>query len=128
MATEEEVHAALVMLREHYKQPVLPINEYCSALDTWLACIQALNAEGPQAGQGASHYELQGESYYEVLDEIRIDIAKSNLLGRLLYGGENLRTMPCPQHKGHWSGYQEDCPLGCGMTGWLPNTPQQPPI
>lgn len=44
-------------------------------------------------------------------------VCKSNYLARRLYGGEVHRTIPCPIHKGYWSG------LGvcvCHMTGWLP--------
>lgn len=58
---------------------------------------------------------------------LRVAIRKSNLLYRLLYGGEPLRTQPCPEHQGVWSGIgtpdKPDCPHGCGFTGWLPNPP-----
>jgi hypothetical protein len=58
-------------------------------------------------------------------------IAKSNLLYRLLYLGERLRTEPCPRHRGVWSGYKDSAPfcdcqylesgtVGFDVTGWLP--------
>lgn len=54
------------------------------------------------------------------------DVGKSCLLGRMIYGGEELRTRACPIHEGHWSGCSPDpCPAGCNyginVTGWLPN-------
>ena len=54
------------------------------------------------------------------------DVGKSCLMGRLIYGGEELRTRPCPVHHGHWSGCSPElCPGGCNYginwTGWLPN-------
>jgi hypothetical protein len=54
------------------------------------------------------------------------DVGKSCLLGRMIYGGEDLRTRPCPLHGGRWSGCTpEACPGGCNyginVTGWLPN-------
>jgi hypothetical protein len=60
---------------------------------------------------------------------IRLSISKSNLLWRLMYGGEEIRTRPCPIHKGKWSGCNlaEDtackglCMSGHNVTGWLPN-------
>ncbi len=51
---------------------------------------------------------------------INLRVRKSNCLGRMLYSGEDLRTEKCPEHKGHWSGYNSQCELGCQMTGWLP--------
>lgn len=55
-----------------------------------------------------------------------LDVGKSCLLGRMIYGGEELRTRPCPVHKGMWSGCSPNaCAAGCGygmnITGWLPN-------
>jgi len=58
---------------------------------------------------------------------MRIDIRKSNLLGRLLYAKEPLRTRLCPLHKGHYNGeamFFEKCPHLCDGTGWLRERPQ----
>ena len=52
-----------------------------------------------------------------------IAVQKSNLLARTIYGGEPVRTTPCPVHAGTWSGLEPldaPCPHGCGYTGWLP--------
>lgn len=49
-------------------------------------------------------------------------IHKSNLLARLLYSGEKLRTKKCPEHKGKWSGIEWSdtvCPHKCQLTGWV---------
>jgi hypothetical protein len=58
-----------------------------------------------------------------LMDGFAIDIHKSDLLYRLIYCGEKLRTEQCPEHKGEWSGLEHPdhrCPHGCGLTGWLP--------
>lgn len=58
---------------------------------------------------------------------LRLKIRKSCLLDRLIHCGEELRTVPCPEHKGKWSGCHFDpcphgCSIGCGCTtGWLPS-------
>jgi hypothetical protein len=54
-------------------------------------------------------------------------IAKSCLLDRLIYGGEQLRKEICPTHKGQWSGCNIsgektcECQHDTCITGWLPN-------
>lgn len=61
---------------------------------------------------------------------IRLAISKSNLLHRLFYGGEDLRTEECPIHKGKWSGCKLPkemeckgvCADGFNVTGWLKPT------
>lgn len=132
-AQAEEMLRALA---EYYREPVMPIRQYCNALETWAACIQMNNGlrpsmvpEGfamPQRGDG------HGVSYVAILQGMLTDIRKSNLLYRLLYRGQVLRKRPCPQHRGHWSGWSnEPCPHGCSdgmnVTGWLPETAVEPP-
>lgn len=62
----------------------------------------------------------------ENLPPILTSIHKSNLLARMIYGGEALRERRCPIHDGRWSGYGW-CSAGCSthpdpnITGWLPN-------
>lgn len=65
----------------------------------------------------------------EAASVLQIPIAKSNLLHRLIYIGEPLRTKKCPEHQGRWSGcdwnFDEDkpvceCTSGLNITGWLP--------
>ena len=55
---------------------------------------------------------------------VMLAVWKSCLLDRLIYGGEELRTVPCPIHKGQWSRcHIELCPEGCNFgssyTGWV---------
>lgn len=69
------------------------------------------------------HTLMRMKSWNETLSSVELSIRKSALLARLIYGGEKLRTQKCPQHKGHWSGLEHpdnQCPHGCGLTGWLP--------
>ena len=126
-AQAEELLRALA---EFYREPVMPISRYCNALETWVGCIQMNNGlypsgmrpEGfamPDRGDG------HGASYVAILPGMLKDLRKSNLLYRLLYRGQPLRKRPCPQHRGHWSGWSKDpCPHGCSdgmnLTGWLP--------
>jgi hypothetical protein len=75
-----------------------------------------------------THYEEACERVGWVFTQI----AKSCLLWRLIYDGQELRTVPCPVHEGHWSGCAwpekpEDvcaCMDGSNVTGWLPNEPK----
>lgn len=85
----------------------MQIPEYCEVFRTWMRCIR----EGPSAGE---HRDL-----IEALSLVELAIAKSSLLWRLLCGEETLRTVPCPVHKGVWSGIGSP-PCGCHNTGWLP--------
>ena len=71
------------------------------------------------------------ERLSETVGQVFLQIQKSNLLWRLIYGGQELRTTPCPEHKGKWSGcmWPKDekdvcaCMDGCNVTGWLPDPP-----
>jgi hypothetical protein len=76
--------------------------------------------ETPKEGQLGEllHFE---EAAYQV-ERTFLGIHKSNLLARLLYAGEKLRTKKCPEHKGHWSGIEWSdtvCPHKCQLTGWI---------
>ena len=99
-----ELESMLTRLRRHYGEPVMPVSQYCQAFKTWL--------------------EVGANQWGRVLDEDKISglmtaILKSNLLARLIYGGEKLRTQACPLHSGTWVGIGE-CPHGCDKTGWIP--------
>lgn len=74
----------------------------------------------------ARHRDLQTlqeyENYADHVDFVFLQITKSSMLGRLLYGAEKLRTVKCPIHDGKWSGIEHPdhvCPHHCGMTGWV---------
>lgn len=116
--TPEQAEAMLKRLSRHFRQPVLPIRRYCDAL-----CLYA-DILSEQCAPGRSEHP-RGEGYVHLLQGTIRDIRKSNLLARLLYAREKLRTRPCPEHKGQWSGIDE-CPYGCGSTGWLPEPENRP--
>lgn len=97
--------------------PTMHVNQYCNALDTWLGALEAALAREP-ADEVLKDLVVAAR-------RVKLAVTKSNLLYRLIYLGQRLRTRPCPEHKGHWSGYSEQpCPHGCSsgldVTGWLP--------
>lgn len=98
--TEAEAQDLIRQLEEHYGEPVQPVSAYCHAFKTWADTVAHL---------------------IPAVRGIEISVTKSNLLARLIYGKERLRTTPCPEHKGHWSGLFIECE--CQGTGWLPNKP-----
>jgi len=68
------------------------------------------------------------EDLEEAISYTFMQITKSSLLGRLIYGGEKLRTEMCPIHKGHWSGLEwpdKPCLHRCQMTGWIQEAEDQ---
>ena len=97
--------------------------DVCNAIAQWAEVAGVTTAAGPGA----------------------LAVAKSDLLNRLIYGGEaGPSRTPCPVHKGVWSGYQDGWPgetdpkpeqqawwdAGCRcathrgsrmMTGWNPD-------
>lgn len=86
-------------------------SKFCANLRAWRNAIDAAT-------------ERKGEWTREQLAEIDLVflwITKSDLLNRLVYKGEKVRTRMCPKHKGRWCGLpSEPPPCGCGLTGWLP--------
>lgn len=112
----------LARLSEHYGEPVKPIGEYCEAFRTWQVAI-----EDAYERETKPHLKVEFEAMVRDIGNTRLHIAKSNLLARLLYAGEELRTEPCPIHNGHWSGcaWGDDrcphCMSGDNVTGWVPN-------
>lgn len=104
--TDEQAAQMLARLADHFGEPVMPVSRYCDALRTWSRCMLERHGYASRAGRAVAYVELQ--------------IRKSNLLARLIYGGEELRTRECPRHRGRWSGVGV-CRHGCGETGWIPN-------
>lgn len=96
-------------LREFFGEPCMPVSKYCKALETYASLPE------------------KDEKFREMYRRLQIDISKSCLLDRLIYCGEELRTVKCPVHKGHWSGIKFgndecECVGSCGCTtGWLSN-------
>lgn len=111
-------------LEELEGEPVLAASEYCNAFRAWAEAIAARIEREPDAEEAERWRRCK-----RALDELPLYILKSNLLARLIYCGEEVRTTPCPAHKGHWSGcVWEDLPCGCvahgNVTGWLPDDPE----
>jgi hypothetical protein len=118
--TEVEARDILGKLSLYYGEPVKPISQYCKAFRTWQGAIE-------DAAERELDPKLK-ESFTGMVRDIRsvsLHIAKSNLLARLVYQGEELRPDPCPVHKGHWSGCvwgEGRCPhcmSGDNITGWV---------
>ena len=107
-------------LTKYFGEPVMPVSRYCDALRTWARAVG-------ENGYGADH------RLPEAIAQVELAVSKSNLLARLIYGGEELRTKKCPVHNGHWSGcifetpicatpeYPDGCLSGADVTGWLPS-------
>jgi hypothetical protein len=112
MITKDQAEEMLNQLTEYYQCPVMPVDRYCRCLETWAEVAS-------KAGEISSDFVMQLHTVY-----------KSNLLYRLIYLGEELRTTPCPVHKGVWSGWALSeknncaCLSGVNITGWLPNEPK----
>jgi len=120
--SKEEAHELLRRLEQFYGEPVLPLGNFCHAMELWMDCIVKNNTDPTLIQEGINH----GQKYFESLKLMRIDIRKSNLLGRLLYAKEPLRARMCPIHKGHWNGqamFFAKCHLLCDGTGWLRERP-----
>lgn len=122
MAEIEEAHR---VLREHYGDEVRPIKEVCGGIFRWLDAIKAehyTDSDDQALSTIARSYAAAGF--------VTITAAKSNLLYRLLYLRQPLRTEKCPVHDGHWAGYPSiiggesstacACQVGLDITGWLP--------
>ncbi len=123
---EDKVKEMFSLLREYYGEPVKPLSRFCNAIDSWIHAIRTACQEKKAASEGKP-WNHQGSEYYEYLSHIRIDIAKSALLSRLMFMDEKLRTKKCPEHKGElamheWIGFPDapQCDHLCGGTGWLP--------
>jgi hypothetical protein len=117
--TEEEISKFLQRFEDG--TPVMPVSFFCDFLREWqYLAAQPLPGEDPAA---IAYRKERSEKTQFVF----IQIMKSNLLSRTIYGGEKARTAPCPAHKGRWSGCKmiEDmeckgaCASGSNVTGWL---------
>jgi len=104
----------------HSYGPLLRLSDVCNILRTW--------AKAYMEGQpGEDEYKMKSrEKFGEAWRYVDLQIQKSCLLDRLFFQTEGLRTVPCPEHKGRWSGcVWDDLPCGCqngaNVTGWLPN-------
>lgn len=114
----------LQQLAQHYGVRVVPVTDYCDALTAWVGALgekvkrmDAGNEREDGTALRKAHECLSHPAVY-------MTIYKSACLGRMIYGGEKLRTTMCPEHKGQWQGISSDanggCEHGCNLTGWLP--------
>jgi hypothetical protein len=103
------------------KQGYIRIDKFCEAMDLW---AQVCQQELPSDEEHHLRFRKEFRDHWRF---IRIAIAKSCLLDRLIYGGETLRENMCPIHKGHWSGCDItgenvcECAHDTCITGWLQN-------
>lgn len=124
-SNSDPVAAAHALLAKHYGDPVMPVGRYCNALDQYAKALRE-GRETERENFPAS--PLPPDATAAIIEHwgtISVFVRKSNLLYRLLYLGQPLRTRKCPEHDGHWSGcHPEPCPHGCSVgmdvTGWLP--------
>jgi len=125
---EEKAQEMLKILSDYYKCPVMPITIYCDTLSKW----KHLLLENGMKRQEENEKDTILLDLYSQVSSAFMAITKSNLLSRLLYEGEELRTKKCPVHQGQWSGcrwevqecatifYPQGCMSGSNITGWLP--------
>ena len=118
--SQETVDYMQEALTRHHGEPVRPVSTYCRALEQWMRALKDKFDRG--------EFDANDNDYLKKIAEnalgIEISIRKSNLLWRLIYGGQSLRTRMCPKHRGRWSGYgwgyECECQDGYDITGWLP--------
>ena len=104
----------------HSYGPLVRLSDVCNILRTWAKayCV---------AQPGENEYKAAvRQQFQEAWQHIDLQIRKSCLLDRLFFQNEGLRTVPCPEHKGSWSGCSWGsppcaCQNGANVTGWLPN-------
>jgi hypothetical protein len=107
--------------RKLREQGYIRIKRFCDAMDRWAHVCQK---DLPTDGERQRRWRKEFGDHWQF---IRLAIAKSCLLDRLIYGGEQLRMEMCPTHKGQWSGCNIsgekpcECQHDTCITGWLPN-------
>jgi hypothetical protein len=124
--TQEQVAYLTDMLSRHHGQPVRSASEYCAALRAWGTAITEKIRRIDTGEEEDPHGTASSfRAIVEVIPHLTLGIGKSNLLWRLIYLNEKVRTTPCPIHKGSWSGWRSPegpdcaCASGLDITGWL---------
>lgn len=92
-------------------EPTLPLKDFCKALQTWQQLyksdFQFERAVHPglidiiEYPNGAKAIKVAPS---ELISWVFLQITKSCLLDRMIYGKEQPSQTPCPVHKGKWSG------------------------
>lgn len=102
--------------------PVMPVEFFCGFLEEWGQLATVPVSEEPSEG-----YNEERWKFAQKIQDVFLQIRKSNLLARTIYGGEKPRTKMCPIHKGKWTGCSipEETPCkgicmsDANVTGWL---------
>jgi hypothetical protein len=111
-------------LEKHYGEPIWPISDFCDRLGLYIQALKE-GREDKRAFYTSSPYSKEITDFLIDNGPTIITFArKSNLLFRLLYLRQPLRTKKCPKHQGHWSGCKFgldgcECQVGFDVTGWL---------
>jgi len=92
--TDEEAKEMLEKLSRHF---------WASAWRMKVERAKALAESKPESCIAAEDLEYS-EKFADEIGHVFMMIDKSNLLARLIYEDESLRTEMCPIHKGIWSG------------------------
>lgn len=129
----DDVRLARSVMERHYREPVRPVSHYCERLALYPEALDIAIAEhNPEMGGVCGPFGSKEQAIVvrDGLRELAHWAIKSNLLARLLYADEPLRTERCPEHKGRWSGcHLEPCPHGCNdgsnLTGWIDQSSEQ---
>lgn len=103
--------------------PVMPVSFFCAFLEEWANLYGMPVQEERRPDDNADRRALA-----ETARLVFMHIRKSNFLWRRIYRGEPTRQIPCPTHKGRWSGCKVPeeteckgaCMYGADVTGWLP--------
>lgn len=99
--------------------PLLRLSDVCNTLRLWARTYSTpLPDDDP-------HKKQDREKLREAAEYVDLQVSKSCLLDRLFFQDESVRTVPCPEHKGRWSGCSWGspgcaCRNGANVTGWLP--------
>jgi len=91
------------------------VGEFCEAAERWLRAEERRARDvRPITEESAAYYQRVSTARLS----LRLDMGKSNLMARVLYGGEAIRPHRCPVHA-QWVtlGPDEACP--CDGTGWM---------
>jgi hypothetical protein len=91
------------------------VGEFCEAAERWLRAEERRARDvRPITEESAAYYQRVSTARLS----LRLDMGKSNLMARVLYGGEAIRPHCCPVHASWVMLMPGDfCP--CDGTGWV---------
>lgn len=67
---------------------------------------------------------VSGKEFRQAWQSVNLAISKSCLLDRMLYAGEGISKIPCPVHKGQWSGIH----IGWPNEFWIDRQGNKTPV